>query len=323
MNRADQPMVSVIMPAYNAADFIDEALQSVLDQNYQPLEILVVDDGSSDDTPAVAARYGDKIRYIRQDNAGPGAARNRGLDLARGELIAFLDSDDTWLAGKLARQTALMSADPDIGLSFHDFYFEREPQEPPVLAFSLAPQLYEQQRNERADRSYVFSQSMFEPLLLRNYIGTSTVMIRKNCISQVGPFDASFPSAQDRELWLRIAKKYRLGFIDAPLTRYRYNPHSITRNSEKRCINIIRLLERHRVDAGPETQKLVGAQLAEIRQDLAYLYFEQGRMTPARQAYLQALKHHGGSKNAAYLAATFIPQTLIAMVRKIKGWKKR
>jgi glycosyltransferase involved in cell wall biosynthesis len=316
-------MVSVIMPAYNAADFMDEALQSILQQNYQPLEILVVDDGSSDETPAVAARYGDRIRYVRQANAGPGAARNKGLDMARGELIAFLDSDDTWLAGKLAKQTALMSANPGIGLSFHDFYFEREPLEPPVLAFSLAPQLYDQPKNRWADRSYVFAQSMFEPLLLRNYIGTSTVMIRKSCISLVGPFDATFPSAQDRELWLRIAKKYPLGFIDEPLTRYRYNPHSITRNGEKRSINVIRLLERHMVDAGPETRKLVSAQLAEIRQDLAYLYFEQGRMPLARRAYLQVVKHHGGSRNAAYLAATFIPQSLIAIGRKIKGWKNR
>jgi len=323
MTASAPPLVSVIMPAFNAAYFIEEALLSVLAQNYQPLEILVVDDGSTDDTAAVVARFGDKIRYIRQSNAGPGAARNKGLEFATGEWIAFLDSDDTWLPGKLAKQAALMAADPELGLSFHDFYFEREPQQPPVLAFSLAPQLHEFPRQEMAERSYVFSHPMFEPLLQRNYIGTSTVMIRKTCVAQVGAFDITMPSAQDRELWLRISKRFKLGFIDEPLTRYRYNPHSITRNSEKRAINLIRLLERHMVDAGAATRQQVNAQLLDIRQDLAYLYFEQGRMRPARQAYLQAWRLHGGCSNMAYAAATLIPKPLLAMLRTIKGWGVR
>jgi glycosyltransferase involved in cell wall biosynthesis len=310
------------MPAYNAADYIDEALQSVLAQEYRPLEILVVDDGSRDSTAEQAARYGDKIRYLHQANAGPGAARNKGLENAHGDLIAFLDSDDTWLPGKLARQTALMNAEPELGLSFHDFYFEQELGQPPILAFSLAPQLFTHPRRELAPRSYLFTQLMFEPLLLRNYIGTSTVMIRRSCLEQVGRFDATLPSAQDREFWLRIAKKYRLGFVDEPLTRYRFNPNSITRNSEKRAVNIIRLLERHMVDAGPETRRKVAEELAGVRQDLAYFYFESNRMGEARKAYLRALKHDKSWPNLAYLTATLLPQPLIAAVRKLKGWKK-
>jgi len=107
--------ISVIIPAYNHARYLAEAIDSVLAQTYAPLEIIVVDDGSTDGTPAVAASYGDRIRYIRQENAGVGAARNNGIAAARGEYLAFLDSDDIWLPEKLEREIALFDADPQLG----------------------------------------------------------------------------------------------------------------------------------------------------------------------------------------------------------------
>lgn len=109
-----EPLVSVIIPAYNAAELLDEAIQSVRHQEHRPLEVIVVDDGSTDQTPAVARQAGPEVRYLVQANAGPGAARNRGVAAAAGELIGFLDDDDLWTADKLAVQVAMLRARPEL-----------------------------------------------------------------------------------------------------------------------------------------------------------------------------------------------------------------
>lgn len=111
-----QPLISCIVPVYNGELYLREAIDSILAQTYRPLEIIVVDDGSTDATPDVVAGYGDRLRYIRQPNAGPGAARNHGLNLAQGEFIAFLDADDLWHPDKLARQMTRFLNRPDLDL---------------------------------------------------------------------------------------------------------------------------------------------------------------------------------------------------------------
>lgn len=113
--------VSCIVPVYNGAAYLGEAVESIWDQTYEPLEVIVVDDGSTDATAAAAQRLGARIRYVRQDNAGPAAARNHGVSLARGELIAFLDADDLWHPEKLARQAARFSDRPELEISLTHF----------------------------------------------------------------------------------------------------------------------------------------------------------------------------------------------------------
>lgn len=109
--------ISCVIPVFNGADYLAESLESVLSQTHPPFEVIVVDDGSTDSTPAVAQAYGSRIRYVRQDNAGPAAARNRGVELSLGELVAFQDADDLWHPTKLARQVARFVARPELDLS--------------------------------------------------------------------------------------------------------------------------------------------------------------------------------------------------------------
>lgn len=113
--RAETPLVSVVMPAFNVAWCVRRAIDSVLTQTYLRHEIIVIDDGSTDDTASVLASYGDRIRVISQTNRGMSAARNRGIDAARGTLVAFLDADDYWLSEKLARQVELLQRRPEVG----------------------------------------------------------------------------------------------------------------------------------------------------------------------------------------------------------------
>jgi glycosyltransferase involved in cell wall biosynthesis len=110
------PLISVVIPAYNSAAFLAETLASVFAQDHRPLEVILVDDGSTDETLAIAQAWMPEVRTMRQENAGPGAARNRGIEMARGEFIAFIDADDLWPAGKLARQLRLLQSRPDLDL---------------------------------------------------------------------------------------------------------------------------------------------------------------------------------------------------------------
>ena len=113
---SDGPLISAIVPCYNAERYVGDALRSILGQTYRPVEVLVVDDGSTDGSPAVIRSFGDAVRGCRQVNAGVGAARNRGVALARGSFLAFLDADDVWPRGKLARQMAAFADDPSLGV---------------------------------------------------------------------------------------------------------------------------------------------------------------------------------------------------------------
>jgi glycosyltransferase involved in cell wall biosynthesis len=111
------PQVSVVIPAYNCAAYVGQAVDSVLRQTYTDWEIIVVDDGSRDDTKLILEQYGDRIRYIYQQNQGVSIARNRGIELARGEFIAFLDADDYFLPDKIAAQIAVFAAQPNLGIT--------------------------------------------------------------------------------------------------------------------------------------------------------------------------------------------------------------
>src|SRR5262245_42426048 len=208
-----EELVSVVIPTYNYGHFVTEAVESVLAQTYRAREIIVVDDGSTDDTASRLAVYGDAIRYIYQPNKGLSAARNTGIGAARGQLIALLDSDDKWHPRKLEaqldylvrfRQTGLVATGvatdieagwPDVG----------DPQRIVARAFTL------------------------KQLLLRSRFGPSGVLVRKECFDAVGLFDTSLRSAEDRDMWIRIAGKFQVVKLEAPLKWYRQHDGNMSK----------------------------------------------------------------------------------------------
>ena len=131
------PLVSVIMPAYNARPYIEQAIRSVLDQDYAQIELIVVDDGSNDGTPELAEQFGNRVKVLRQKNAGPAAARNRGFAASQGEFIAFLDADDVWLAGKASMQVRYLQNHSETGLVYGDFKHWRPPGRRDILSAPL------------------------------------------------------------------------------------------------------------------------------------------------------------------------------------------
>jgi glycosyltransferase involved in cell wall biosynthesis len=205
-------LVSVVVPAFNAASYLPDALDSALAQDYAELEVIVVDDGSTDTTAEVAASFASRgVKYVRQANAGPGPARDLGVQHSNGSFVAFLDSDDTWLPGKLARQVAHFDAYPNVALVSGAYLQCNERNEP--TAVMPAP------RVEAGD--------VFERLLVENFIGTSTAVVRKSCLVAAGGF-GSLPLGQDWDTWLRMARRFAIGFVPEVVARRRAHRDSIS-----------------------------------------------------------------------------------------------
>jgi glycosyltransferase involved in cell wall biosynthesis len=209
------PGVTVIIPAYNAERYIGAALASIERQTLRDVEVLLVDDGSSDGTIREAERFAGvlDLKIIRQPNAGPAAARNRGIRQARGRFCAFLDADDIMLPERLQEQAALLEARPDLGLVHTD-----------LMTFDDSGVIH---RTRRAF-SNPCGGAILDRLLLDNFITTSTVMAPTERLRAAGFFNERRRVSEDFELWLRMAARWEVGFIDRPLVRYRRQAGSLS-----------------------------------------------------------------------------------------------
>lgn len=195
-----RPLVSVVVPTFDRAALLAEAVASVLAQSYWPLELVVVDDGSTDDTERQFSTRGD-LRYLRiAHTAMPGRVRNAGVEAAAGNLIAFLDSDDLWLPHKLQRQVAAMATDK---VALHH---TRERW----LRHGRTVSQHRQQHTRKGD--------LFPASLRKCVIGPSTVLLHRSALNAVGGFREDIQIAEDYELWLRLTARYRVGYLDEALT---------------------------------------------------------------------------------------------------------
>ncbi len=194
------PLVSAIIPTYNRAAFLREAIDSVLAQTERDFELIVVDDGSSDETRSLCGSYGDKLRYFFQSPRGVSAARNSGLRQARGRWVAFLDSDDLWAPNKLARQVEWMAAHPEILLCYTDEIWIRRGRR------------VNQKKIHHKAGGWIYPLCL--PLCL---ISPSSVLMRRELFEQAGVFDEALPICEDYDLWLRLTARFEAGFIAAPL----------------------------------------------------------------------------------------------------------
>ena len=228
--------VSVIIPTFNRADMLGAAVESALAQRYRPLEVLVVDDGSSDDTARVLARFGDSIRTLRQPNRGCAAARNRGLAAARGEFIAFLDSDDRFLPGKLERQVATLNRHPEADFCYSPFqvYYDHRPR----LQVLSAPQA-------RGDFERLRAEYFLDPTL-----SCTTLLIRRRVFDELAGFDESRRLNEDGEFTQRLViERTGVWSGDEPVTLCHQAAHNKTleRVEHARAVlrNARRIMQRY------------------------------------------------------------------------------
>ena len=211
--KVNKPYVSVVIPAYNQAQFLTDALQSVLAQTYGNYEIIVVDDGSTDNTSTVAKQFGDNIRYIYQENRGLAGARNTGIRHAKGQYIALLDSDDMWLPSFLERMMKLAQQNPDGAVFFCGArYMDADGNN--------LPQSVHMKLN--------LAHSMYETLAQANFLIPSTIVMQKSVVVEAGLFDQSLRSCEDWDLWLRLAPEHNFVGIADNLVRYRVHGSSLS-----------------------------------------------------------------------------------------------
>jgi len=189
---------SVVIPAYNASATIAASIDSALQQTYKPYEILVIDDCSTDDTGEIIKGYGAQVTYVSKiSNSGPSVARNKGMDMATGDYVAFLDHDDIWHKDKLALVNNILEAQPQISFLYHPFTLKD------INTIELP-------------ESGVVYRLPFMKLLARNVIGTPCVVMKRSIPLR---FEPTMKYTEDYDLWLRVGYKYKLHFIDIPLTQ--------------------------------------------------------------------------------------------------------
>lgn len=208
-------MVSVVMPVYNSEKYLNESIDSVLNQTYKNIELIVIDDGSTDNSSTIVNQYANRLVYIKQDNKGVAAARNAGIAVSKGTYIAFIDSDDIWDKKKVEIQREILDRNPNIGLVYSDH-----------ATFDDNGIIF---RNVAKGRGMSRpSGDIFFDLILCCLFQTSTVMVRRGLLEKVGLFNVDYRSGEDYDLWLRIASCSEVAYAPHVLAMYRQHPLSIT-----------------------------------------------------------------------------------------------
>jgi len=281
--------VSAIIPTFNRAGLLVEAIDSVLRQTRVPEEIVVVDDGSTDNTEQVVSGYGGRVRYIRQTNAGPAAARNRGIREASSQFIALLDSDDLWEMNRLASQLAVLATHPELDVLFGlESKFTHEAQHDGC-------EIKDRFVLETLNSATVTVTDPFGLLVRENFIPTSSVLFRKDCIPTVGLIDESLPQAEDYDFWLRFALHgYRFGFVNGVMCYRRQHEGNLVNQWVKRTSCTAAVLSRY-VDHSAAQRDCIMQRLSELYYDLGSRLFYD-REFDAALHYLRQAKPAGRTR---------------------------
>ena len=288
MKQLQRPLVSVIIPVYNCERYIDEALYSVYHQTYSNIEIIVVDDGSTDRTPEILKKHRSRIRLFHQENGGAAAARNTALDNAHGDLIAFIDGDDYWHPEKLAIQVQHLEQNPDIGVVAANIKYSwpREDGTYPNLAVSFP-----------VDEDNDFTEVFYDDIFTSYPISTISILMRREVVDRTGKFDLTMRKGQDHDYWLRMAWHTRIHKLKKTLALYRMNLQSVTFNPGNinyAALSIQKALSRwgRKTPSGALIPRCaVRKKLAKTWKDFAYMHYKYGSKYRALIALGYTLYH--------------------------------
>ncbi len=283
----NKPTVSIVIPTYNRRKLIGRSIKSVLDQTYRDFELIIVDDASTDNTEEIVSSFNDeRIRYVRhEENKGEAAARNTGVKAARGDYIAYQDSDDEWFPEKLARQIELLEdASPGVGVIYTAFW-KTGNHGRTYIPFSWVSQK---------------DGDIHKELLKGNFIGSPVVLIKKECFSNVGLFDERLRNLVDWDMWLRISKRYHFRCVDEPLVVAHYDSNNASDNPNSLIDAMELVLEKNRGEFEVERELL-----ARYRINIGSLLVTEGRVKQGRRYIVSALRLYPFSVcllSAAFLA---------------------
>lgn len=302
------PKVSVIIPSYQYAHFVGEAIESVLAQTYKDYEIIVVDDGSTDNTSEILSNFGDQISVIyHRENRGLSAARNTGIRISKGKYLAFLDADDVWMPDKLRLQVKLLDQNSDVGLVFSDMtYFGKRCGSEKRAFQEVSPS----------------SGKVFKDLFVKDFIPMPTVIVRKICFEKVGLFDESLTSCEDHDMWLRIAKFFKVDYVDASLGKYRLHQRNMSKKREKMLTQLIRVQEKT-LKSNPYLLSEVGSTILnrcyyQLYKNLGKFYLGIGKRKQARRHFLHYIRLYPYNLSTCFFSTDFSPIADISLVEEME-----
>lgn len=269
-NINSQPLVSVVIATYNMGQYISQSIDSILQQTWSNLEVIVVDDGSTDNTPAVMEQYANnhKVRYIKNENQGQPKAKNCGIKATQGEYIAFCDADDFWETNKLELQMPLF-ANPKVGVVYSEVSFIDE----------------NNKRFEKAEHEVRHSGKITNQMLIENFVPFGTSVIRRACIEQDGIFDESFRMGIDWDLWLRYSINWEFCYCPEKTYVYRVWSGQMSNNYKGRYDHAFRILKKfednYYANIDKKFLRLAWSDMF-IRRGLVYARNEKTKINPSK-----------------------------------------
>ncbi len=304
------PSVSVIIPVRNGRAYIEEAITSVLSQSFQDFEIVVINDGSTDGDYDSLTLTDTRIRVLCLAGCGVSTARNQGMRMARGELIAFLDADDVWFPGKLQAQVNYMHAHAEVGVVFGGFLkWEAGTGGDFPSASDLMSDCSALTRPEVARSGWLYSK-----LLMGLLVGMNTAMVRRSVVNAIGGFNTSLRQAEDYDFWLKASRVAEMHALDGRVALYRIHPASAMHRlaPDNALINVLRSARLRWGLEGPGSDSLDAQafqqRIAQIEFDHGYAHFWEGNRAVARRAFRSALRAGFRSRRSAvYLALSCLP----------------
>ena len=292
------PKLSVNIPCFNSGRFIRQTVESVINQTFQDLEIVIVDDGSHDNTKQIISSFKDaRIRYFYKDNEGLAFTRNKAIDLSDGEYIALLDHDDLWEPEKIEKQLEVFKKNNNLGLVFSDSYILENNHKKKFTYFDRI----------KPKKGFIFEDLLFAS---SNFIPLSSVIVRKDVFKDVGFFNPAFKIGEELELFLKVAQLYEFDYIDKPLITYRLHEGNFSTNKEifvKEAFEILQFWQDRIPDLFHKNEKRLRKKEAAILAELAHFYANSSRKK-------EALHNFNLSLSKAYNKNVFIKKCILLFI---------
>ncbi|MFN7964270.1 MAG: glycosyltransferase family 2 protein [Acidobacteriota bacterium] len=320
------PAITVVIPAYNAGNYLAATLDSVLNEGTQNVQIVVVDDASQDDTGAVAARYASRgVEYLRLDrnSGGPARPRNVGIGAARAPVVAIFDSDDLMLPGRLSLSLQLMNARPDIALAFTDAVRFQDGTSPKGGSAFLADYSgFAALPKTSLDPAWAVLEPPhgYEGLCFENFIPTSSVTLRVSALQELGVFDDTLTNGDDFDLWLRLARDRAVGVVTRVTVHYRERASGISGRGALLSEARIAVLRRQLgLDQTPRIVRQLRYQIALNRYAQGYYHQERGELRLARAYYVQSVRERPGWYAIKGLLISMLGRRVLRLLQSLRA----